>query len=126
MGAADTNSFCIHQNTSGGIWVCYTFNPATYQISYCDKAYNVNDGSGKRGAEPSAVCTTASQFLGSAYSIGVPSFAPSSNLLLFSIKVTNCLNNTLATCQANGTSSDPANNPEVQVSGSVFPLQEGT
>jgi prepilin-type N-terminal cleavage/methylation domain-containing protein len=129
MGAADNNSFCIHQSPSGvDTWLCYTFTPATYQIAYCNKTYNLSDAAGFRGA--SGACTTAAQFLGSAFSITNPT-APvftdsvATNQLQFSITIQNCLNNSLATCSATGTSTDPANNPEIQLTGSVTPSQEG-
>lgn len=73
-------------------------------------------------------------FLGSARSItktvgtnllSSPYFVASGGTqLLFSINILNCLNNAAATCSDTGTSTDPAGNPEVQVSGSIIPLQE--
>jgi len=140
MGAANNNSFCIHQSpTSGDIWICYTLDTnssdaAYQQITYCNKTYNINDSTGYRGASGS--CTNPAQFLGTANSITIlpagstlpqsPYFANSGGQLLFSITITNCLNDSLASCNGSGPgiSSDPANNPEVQVSGSVSPPQE--
>ena len=133
MGAADNNSFCIHQNNGGDVWVCYVFDPSSHQISYCNKVYNLSDGAGYRGA--SGACSAAAQFLGSAYSItstsgtslaSSPLFLSSSTQLLFAINILNCLNNALSSCQASGVSSTPSDNPEVQQSGSIIPLQIST
>ncbi len=131
MGAADNNSFCIHQSPNGAdTWVCYVFDPASFQITFCNKTYNLGDGTGYRGA--SGACLAAGQFLGSAFSISnpaPPSFVdnPATNQLQFSITIENCLDNSAATCNqgGNGISGDPANNPEAQLSGSVTPPQEG-
>jgi len=147
------NSFCIHQDIPSGSsldttvvnnpasappnytnsrWLCYTFygsGAATpYQIFYCSMAYNDN-GAGTRGA---ASCHGVANalYLGTAYSISnlsgassPPSFTSTTG---FSMTIQNCLNNANppGTCKSTGTSTDPANNPEVQVSGSVIPSQE--
>jgi prepilin-type N-terminal cleavage/methylation domain-containing protein len=134
MGAGSNNSFCIHQSPGGvDTWMCYTL--AANQISYCNKTYTLNDAAGYRGA--SGACATAAQFLGSAFSITnlpvgstlpqSPYFSPSSGIMTFSIVIENCLDDSAATCNSggNGVSGDPANNPEVQLSGSVTPSQEG-
>jgi len=125
----DTNSFCIHQQNPGDTWLCYSFIPATNEIMYCNNTYNLSDGSGYRGAA-TCVGNAGAQYLGTAYSItspSAPTFTNSGNQMLFSITITNCLDNSAATgtCQASGTSKDPANNPEVQLSGSALPLQAG-
>ncbi len=141
MGAANNNSFCIHQQSSAGVdsWVCYwldtTASDPTYQqISYCTKSYLINDASGYRGAESTNSCQAGTtQFLGTAYSItnlivnGVaqptPTYVQSQSQVLFSITIQNCLNNTLSSCNSTGISTDPEDNPEVQISGSVIPPQ---
>jgi len=126
----DPNSFCIRQNTTGvDVWLCYTFYPSPiYQIKYCKETYT--PGANPRGA---ASCATSANiipgsgptFLGTAYSM-TPQFSATGQLL-FSMTIQNCLNNSAQSCNAGatpGTSSDPANNPEVQLSGSVIPTQE--
>lgn len=122
---ATANTFCIHQNPGVDRWVCYTFDntvgDATYkQISYCNETYTLGDLTGNRGAGD---CPAGSTFLGTAFSVA-PAFVPATGN--FSITIQNCLNDSLATCSATGTSTDPANNQEVQLSGSVIPPQEGT
>jgi hypothetical protein len=69
---------------------------------------------------------TTPQFLGTAYSFK-PSFTSTSG---FSITIQNCLNDSEPAPRAcngggDGISGDPVNNPEVTVSGTVFPSQEG-
>jgi len=135
-GVGDANSFCIHQaagnnilGTGADIWLCYTIN--ANQINWCTSAFNA--AAAFRGA--AAPCTNASAnytFLGSAFSIfnpTGPTFVdnPATNQLQFTITIENCLNNTAITCNqgGNGISGDPANNPEIQLSGSVTPPQEG-
>jgi hypothetical protein len=83
-----------------------------------------------------ANCTSANVigtqvYLGTAFSD--PAAAATFNSTSgFTITLQNCLNNSETindslTCNGsgNGISSDPVNNPEVQVSGSVYPSQEG-
>ena len=154
----DDNSFCIHQasganilnNTTtypNGIWLCYTFLPATYQIEWCAELYDAyvapNVNVNPRGASscPTAVTNNtiipagaSPTFLGSAYSITNPAGSTllqtpvfvTSGPLLFSINILNCLNDSATSCNhgVNGTSSDPVNNPEVAITGSVTPSQE--
>jgi hypothetical protein len=59
-----------------------------------------------------------------------PSFvANPAGQLQFSITINNCLNDAATgteACSITGTSGDMTNNPEVQVTGSVAPPQEGT
>jgi prepilin-type N-terminal cleavage/methylation domain-containing protein len=125
------NSFAIHQggtangysniiNSATDIWLVYSLS--SYNINYCTKAYNLSDSTGYRGANGS--CSTASQFLGTAYSISHPSAPLFNSTTGFSITIQNCLNDSLATCSSTGTSTDLANNPEVQLTGSVFPPQQ--
>ena len=150
-GVGDANTVCIHQpdgtgnniinDTSHpmGIWLCYTWFPAgnanQYQIYWCTSNYtpaaSASAPSYYRGA---AACTAASTnwtFLGSAFS-WAPSFTQSASSgnsqLQFSLTLNNCLNDAAATCNAGGAgvSSDPVNNPEVQLTGSVAPPQVGT
>jgi hypothetical protein len=129
-------------NSPNDIWLCYNWvktitNP--YQIEWCAQAYSA--GVDPRGASS---CSTSSTlipnpltgatitFLGSAYSItntagtnlaSSPSFVLNGGQLLFSINILNCLDNSLLSCQATGSSTDPMSNPEVQLFGSVIPLQ---
>ncbi len=146
---ADANSFCIHQpgtSTTGGqnlvnsasdIWLCYSW-VNTYQINWCAETYS-GPGADPRGASSCSyansnghlISGTSVTFLGSAYSISYlngastpPSFTPT--IGSFSMTIQNCLNNSASTCKNTGTSTDPANNPEVQISGSVFPPQVST
>ncbi len=116
MGAANNNSFCIHQNNGADTWLCYVFDPVGFQIKYCNKAYNLTDPNGYRGAGGS--CLAAAQFLGTAFSIATV-FTNSNGQLLFTITIQNCLNDS-ATCFS---APDPVNNPNVTVSGSAFPTQ---
>ncbi len=131
-------TFCIHQNPTsllgGDTWVCYTFvptSPTGPYIYYCNVPYNLNDPSGNRGA--AGTCSSPELVAGTAYSISnpsPPSFVanPLTNQLQFTITIQNCLNdlNPPGTCSPSGTSIDPVNNPEVTVTGSVSPQQEGT
>jgi len=115
-------------NYSNSRWLCYTRYPSSdltypYQIRYCAMPYI--DSASNRGAANclSGTETVGPFYLGTAYSIvtPVPTFTSTTG---FSITIQNCLNNSLASCNSSGTSTDPANNPEVQVSGSVIPFQE--
>ncbi len=120
--AGVNQNFCIHQQNPGDIWACYEFDltpvdPAYHQICYCNASYNLLDGSGYRGATAANCCGGTNSFLGTAYSVN-STFTNN----VFSITIQNCLNNNNppGTC-----GSDPVNNPQVTVSGSVFPPQEG-
>jgi len=143
-GLADPTTFCIHQQPTGvgsDIWLCYSWtntvaNP--YQINWCAEKYTA--GADPRGASS---CSTAQSsgnlapgssitFLGTAYSIiqtgqssltSSPYFVPNNSPLIFGINIQNCLNNSLPSCQTSGISSNPTENPEVQLSGTVTPLQ---
>lgn len=140
-GVGDANTFCIHQaanaNISGSasaLWLCYTWYPSggtyPYQIMYCTFSYTAATANPSfRGALPCSTISsplTGPTFLGTAYSNPAPAFSTTTDN--FSITIQNCLTNSAATCNASGVgiSSDPVNNPEVQVSGSIFPPQEGT
>ena len=137
LGWGDANSFCIHQGpnnniinsaAASGIWLCYTWYPAAgikpYQIYYCTQTYNTTQVT--RGANSCVAASPNFTFLGSAFS-WAPSFVDSQTLneLQFSITLQNCLDDTATSCQAGGTSTDPVNNPEVQLSASITPPQEG-
>jgi hypothetical protein len=147
----DPNSFCIHQDIPSGPysapttidnatannpsssppnytnsrWLCYTWSSVTYQINYCAMPYNYNLAN--RGAAncSSGNVTSGPFYLGTAYKI-TPAFTDSevSGQMSFSATILNCLNDSLATCSNTGTSADPANNPETNLSGSVIPSQE--
>jgi prepilin-type N-terminal cleavage/methylation domain-containing protein len=139
-GVNDANSICIHQaannnivSSAGDIWLCYTWYPAAsatnpYQIYWCTSTFTAATGSGSyRGAAP---CTSGSSnftYLGTAYSMTSPTATYSASTG-FSITLQNCLNDSLASCNGSGVgvSSDPADNPEVSISGSVFPQQQGS
>ncbi len=136
-GVGDANTFCIHQ--AGHCmefcvmdnWACYTWYPSsdlTYpnQIVYCSFGYTAATGNPSfRGAYPCALVNGPNviRSAGTAYANPVVNFSATTG---FSITIQNCLNNTASSCKSTGTSTDPINNPEVQVSGSVFPPQEGT
>jgi prepilin-type N-terminal cleavage/methylation domain-containing protein len=120
----------IHQSpvptdTTQDIWYSYKFDPVAQQISYCTVPYNLLDSLGHRGLAAAATCTR--EFVGSAYNIDSPA-PPTYSSGVFSITIQNCLNNGAPTCNAGttaGTSSDPVNNPEVQLTGSVQTPLEG-
>ena len=145
------NSFCIHQpggagnnliNNGADIWLCYTWT--NDQIYWCAETYS-GPGADPRGASSCTYAAAngktiawqgnATTYLGTEAGY-VPLHLPiitAAVQLLFSISINNCLNDiTPATCNGNGavpgstpgTSSDPANNPEVTVTGSVIPTQE--
>ena len=144
--AGNTNTFCIHQagtgtpggqnlinsNAANGIWLCYSW--LADQISWCAEKYTV--GADPRGATSCANAIAGGTaiayngnnqtFLGTAFSsfAGIPPTYSATNG--FSITIQNCLNDAAASCNATGTSTDPANNPEVQVTGNVFPPQYST
>jgi prepilin-type N-terminal cleavage/methylation domain-containing protein len=131
-GAGDANSFCIHQagnnniiNSANDIWLCYTIN--ANQIYWCTSTFAAATAFPSfRGA--AAPCTAASAnytFLGTAFSISNPAAPTYTATNGFSITIQNCYNDSLGSCSATGTSTDPANNPEIQLSGSVTPPQEG-
>jgi len=102
-------------------WLCYTWSPVTYQINYCSMPYY----SLSTPSQGAVSCTGVanSEYLGTAASNPVTSAAFNSTSG-FSITINNCLNNSASTCSG-GNSTDQANNPSVQLSGSIFPSQEG-
>jgi len=146
----DAGTFCIHQNlqpggaidsplagnpspdTSKDRWLCYTWYPAANPscpasipncangIVYCAIPFSSGAGPCNGNVNISA----GPVYLGTAFADPAVTF---SSQYLFSIKIQNCLNNANppGTCSLSGTSTDPANNPEVQVSGSVYPSQVG-
>ena len=141
-GAGDANTFCIHQaansNISGSgspLWLCYTWYPSTdptypNQIEYCTFPYTAATGAPSfRGALPCKSTNspaTGPTFLGTAFALPAVTFAGSTGS--FTVTLQNCLNNAASSCNAGGAgiSTDQINNPEVQISGTVFPPQEGT
>ena len=141
----DANSFCIRQpgnlqngvttpnsniiNSNADIWLCYSLTNNN-TVSWCAETYT--PGNNPRGATSCAASTnllSAVTFLGTANSMAM---VFTKTTPLFSITLQNCLNNTgTTTCNGNGAfpgttpgiSSDPANNPEVSITGSVIPTQ---
>ena len=125
-------------NSTNDIWLCYEYYPPgdpnfPNQIRWCTETYNIGTAD-PRGAKTCAASGNTTTFLGSADGI-TPAFTnASAGQLTFSITINNCLNDTTAagTCNGNGqspgstpgVSSDPVNNPEVSLSGSIIPTQE--
>jgi prepilin-type N-terminal cleavage/methylation domain-containing protein len=142
----DANSFCIHQagiNTGIGnnlidnasdIWLCYEL--IGNQINWCAETYNAGitltllRGASKCSTSATLIAGHPITFLGRAFSItrlnGVLSTPSFDGTTGFSITIQNCLDNTAVTCLNTGTSTDPVINPEVQISGSIFPPQMST
>jgi hypothetical protein len=127
-----------YNTPSNSRWLCYTWYPSgsnAYQIWYC--AYTFSPAISYPSTRGAASCNVNSAFyLGTAFtnpfSTTSASFSPTTGV--FSVTLQNCLNNSALynsalSCNgagANpGTSSDPVNNPEVQLSGSVTPSQVG-
>ncbi|MDE2027985.1 MAG: hypothetical protein KGK03_08135 [Candidatus Omnitrophica bacterium] len=126
------NTICMHEQNStgsGDYWLCYSWSgsagvspnmPQPYSIYSCTESYPpaavTNPGSvaDPRGATD---CNTAggATFLGTSVVAPSASFVPTASPLQFSVTITNRLNN--------AASADPADNPEVQLSGSVAPMQ---
>ena len=120
-------------------WLCYTWYPSgatcpssnpncTYQILYCAMPYA--DQPPYRGASNcngSGADFAGPQYLGTAFSNPAVTFsATAGGQMAFSITIQNCLTNAASSCfNSDPTKLDPANNPEVTISGSVFPSQEG-
>ena len=138
-GVGDPNSFCIHQaannnivNAANDIWLCYTWYPSSdptnpYQIFWCTSNFTTAGAlNSNRGA--AVPCAENTNFLGTAFINPVSSITFNSTSG-FSITLLNCLNNAAlapAACSVSGPpSGDPVNNPEIMLSGSVFPSQEG-
>ena len=151
----NANSLCIHQdiatttpldgasvnttpstppsyNAPASRWLCYTLftplkspcpssavlpNCSSYQIWYCASAYN--SSLAYRGASNCFVNSGNAMYLGTAYSINTPTFSSTAG---FNITINNCLDDSASTCSGG---SDQADNPTVQLSGNVFPSQEG-
>jgi len=135
----DPNSFCIHQaggsgnniiNNASDIWLCYTWIPPTaasnqYNIYWCTSLF-VPSSSYRGAAAPCISTSTNYTYLGTAYTMTTK---PYNALNGFSITLQNCLNNSATgseACSNTGISDDPANNPEVQLSGTVYPPQDGS
>jgi hypothetical protein len=134
-GAAspDPNSFCIHQGANSNvtgtslpndIWLCYTFIPSTdptypNQIWYCTSNFTpATSFPSYRGATAPCNPTATAQFLGTAYSI-TPSFSTAvGSQMVFTMTIQNYLDNS-------GSLTDPVNNPQVSITGSVSPPQQG-
>jgi prepilin-type N-terminal cleavage/methylation domain-containing protein len=135
-GMNDANSFCIHQAGGAGnnlidnpsdIWLCYQLTGNL--INWCAETYTTGAinprGASKCSTSGSLIAGQPITFLGTAFSITNP--APSFDSTKgFSITIQNCLDNTAGTCSNTGTSTDPSTNPEVQISGSIFPPQVST
>lgn len=152
-GFQNDETICIHQaannnliNSGSDIWLCYTWYPPLgnsndYQIKYCVLPYASTATSGQlRGA---ANCNFANAD-GFTVTAGPTNLGTSNNdfmtnatfntngtnvgsTMLFTLTLQNCLNNAAASCNGGGAgiSSDPVNNPEVSLTGSVTPTQEG-
>ena len=119
-------------NNPASRWLCYTLftplkspcpssavlpNCSSYQIWYCASAYN--SSLAYRGASNCFVNSGNAMYLGTAYSINTPTFSSTAG---FNITINNCLDDSASTCSGG---SDQADNPTVQLSGNVFPSQEG-
>jgi len=141
----DPDTFCIHQcgvvsgcgtgspgqniiNSNTDIWLCYT-QTASGEV-WCAEQYN-GAAADPRGAGscltsgtiiPNPATGANTTFLGSVYYVAT-SYTPTVG---FTVKVLNCLNNGAGSCNMLGTSTDPTNNPEVQLSQTVFPQQAST
>ena len=141
-GVNDANTFCIHQaansnisGTGSPLWLCYTWYPSTdgtypNQIVYCTFPYQTATASPSfRGALPCKASngpTTGPTFLGTSFAAPAVTFVATTGS--FTVTLKNCINNAPSgTCDgtSDGVSSDPVNNPEVKLSGTVFPPQEG-
>jgi len=127
------------------IWLCYFWVAASNEIEWCAEQYPANAVTNPgtvpnpRGATrcpsapvanliPNPATGANITILGTAntgFAALPPTFTSSASQLLFSITLQNCLNNSAASCNGGGAgiSSDPANNPEVVVSGSITPSQ---
>jgi len=146
--AADTNTFCIHQNVqcsspvngnpctlspasdtplnTPGVytndrWLCYTMS--AHQINYCSMAYV--PGASPWGATQNCSGVANKTFLGTAYSITNPN-PPALANGIFSMTVENCVDDSASSCNTIGTSTDLANNPEVARYGSIALKQIGS
>ncbi len=116
-------------------WLCYTWyavptSPgAADQIYYCTFPYSTT--APNRGAGRCDTSAAGQVYLGTAFATGVltnPVTSISFNSTTgFSITLKNCFDNSASSCDGSGDgiSSDPVHNPEVKLSGSVFPAQEG-
>ncbi len=138
------NTFCIHQdidpakgfdsttvnappttapNYNPSRWLCYTWNAVTYQINYCAWPYNSSVTPGFGATNCSGAVAPPALYLGTASNMPSIAFNPTAG---FSITIQNCLNNAAPSCNfLDPTKQDPANNPQVSVSGTTFPSQEG-
>ena len=140
------NGFINIANSAADIWLCYTYYPAGTAVTattgpnsiyYCAETYDVG-AADPRGASSCGAAATAHTliagsnitFLGTAFSISElnsvatpPTFDTTGG---FSITIQNCLDDSLASCNISGTSTALATNPEVQLSGSIFPPQVST
>ncbi len=131
------NTFCIHQppdknqldnsniinsQNPAGIWLCY-FSDGT-QIQWCAENYNAlppNYGTSSCATAGANIIPFAGNnitFLGTAFS-QFSILPPTHNNGMFNITIQNCLNNAAGSCKNTGVSTDLANNPEVQLSGSI-------
>lgn len=121
----------------GSRWLCYDWDPPTMEITYFTAPYNLMTDA-YRGARTAvndynnniAAHGLTGTFLGTAitnpFKTGlnaVISFNATSGL---TITIQNCLDNTASSCfNSDPTKQDPVNNPQVTLTGSVFPSQSG-
>ena len=136
-GAGDANSFCIHQagtsdtppgqnivNSATDIWLCYTWS--AYQIYWCTLILPLL-GAIRLFVALCPLYRRKRQLHISRNSLYCScDYICSGNNRAFSVTLQNCLNDAASGCSSSGTSTDQVNNPEVQISGTVFPPQEGT
>jgi len=127
MGAeiGDAQSICIHQDpnntpndTSDDIWYCYTDqgHSSDYQLKYCTRPYTLDPP--YRGASS---CGGSGTVVGT---LGAVTFLTYDKTSGFKITVGNCIDNHADSCTTTESLRDPANNPEVLLTGSVFPPQQ--
>ena len=136
LSGGNATTFCIHQpgTNSGGnniianptdIWLCYSYVAANHTLFWCAETYAA-------GADPrtASACSTSGTRIGAIRTLGsVFSIQPvytvysATGQSEFDVAITSCIDNAAATCQAGGTSTSPESNPEIQLSGTVNPLQ---
>jgi len=121
-------------------WLCYTWYASGMahpnQIWYCAMPYNSSSlpyrGASSCNAASNPNISVQPVYLGTAFTNPTATFSSAAGgQMVFSLTIQNCLNDTPVaaggTCNPSlpGGSSNPASNPGVQVSGSVYPSQEG-
>jgi hypothetical protein len=106
-------------------WACYELDltsadSAYHQIWYCNASYNLTTVTRGATAAAAAACLGSGTFLGTAYS-ATTTFSSTTNGP-FAITLQNCLNDSATSCfNANSALQDPVNNPQVTLSGTVYP-----